>query len=231
MTDSVPKTPGGTMPVPATADTAQTYWESFYQRWQPPAAGASGPNTLFLGEVDALPVGTALDLGCGAGGGAISLAERGWRVTAVDVSATVPARAAAAAEQAGVADRIDWHEHDLTRSFPAGVFDLVSAQFLHSPVAGAREREVILVSAAAAVARGETSLVISHAGFPSWLPEPPPEHLAEQLIPNSVIVDVVTTGPGKWAVDTDRLVAQERLGPDGQAGTSEDAVLRIRRLR
>jgi hypothetical protein len=57
-------------------------------------------------------------------------------------------RAGAGATEAGVADRIDWQEHDLSRSFPDGAFDLVSAQFLHSPVAGASEREAILISAA-----------------------------------------------------------------------------------
>lgn len=231
MTDSAPSRPGGTMPLPAPTDTAQTYWDSFYRGRQPYSGPVAGPNPLLLRETGTLRAGTALELGCGAGRDAIWLAERGWRVTAVDVSATVLARAAAAAAQAGVADRIDWQEHDLTRSFPAGVFDLVSAQFLHSPVAGEREREAVFVAAAAAVAPGGTLLVISHAGFPSWLSEPPPEHLAAQLVPNSVILDAVQAESGKWVVETDRIVTRERIGPTGEAGTSDDAVLRIRRLR
>jgi hypothetical protein len=130
-----------------------------------------------------------------------------------------------------VAGWIDWQERDLTRSFPAGVFDLVSAQFLHSPVAGPRQREAVFASAAAAVAPGGTLVVISHAGFPSWSAGPPPDFLADQLVPNSTILDVLRARPGKWAVDTDEVRAREVTGPAGEAGTSSDAVLRVRRLR
>jgi SAM-dependent methyltransferase len=231
MNDAASGTPGGTMPAPSPTDTAQTYWDDFYRGWQPPADWVARPNPLLVGEVSGLAAGTALDLGCGAGDNAIWLAERGWRVTAVDVSATVLARAAVSAARVGVSDRIDWQELDLTRSFPAGVFDLVSAQFLHSPVAGERERNAVFVSAAAAVAPGGTLLFISHAGFPSWLAGPPPGFLAEQLVPNSVILDVVRAGPGEWGVESEEVHAREVSGPEGQAGTVDDAVLRMRRLR
>jgi hypothetical protein len=43
-------------------------------------------------------------------------------------------RAADYAIVAAVADRIDWQRHDLTAGFPGGTFDLVYAQFLHSPL-------------------------------------------------------------------------------------------------
>jgi len=58
----------------------------------------------------------------------------------------------------------------LTRSLPAGTFGLVTAQYLHSPIAGAAEREAVFASAATAVTPGGTLLVISHAGFPTWCP-------------------------------------------------------------
>jgi SAM-dependent methyltransferase len=230
MTDISPKPPRGTMPTPVPTDTAKTYWDGFYQSVQTPADWVARPNPLLVDEVSDLPAGTALDLGCGAGGDAIWLAENGWQVTAADVSAAVLARAATAAAQAGVSDRIDWQEHDLTRSLPAGTFDLVTAQYLHSPIAGAAEREAVFASAATAVAPGGTLLVISHAGFPTWLPEQPPDYLADQLIPNSVILDWVQATPGTWAVDVDKVVTRERTGPAGEAGTADDALLRIRRL-
>jgi len=63
--------------------------------------GASGP-------VEGLRV---LDLGCGAGSAAISLARSGSRVIAVDSSATRLGQARAAAESADV--RVEFHHSDL----------------------------------------------------------------------------------------------------------------------
>ena len=56
----------------------------------------SGRVNVRLAEVaESLPPGRALDLGCGEGGDAMWLAERGWHVTAVDISQTALDRAAA----------------------------------------------------------------------------------------------------------------------------------------
>src|SRR6266508_4689447 len=44
------------------------------------------PNRFVAAELRDLPPGRALDLGAGAGRNAVWLAERGWRVTAVDFS-------------------------------------------------------------------------------------------------------------------------------------------------
>ena len=111
---------------------AERFWEDHYRRRERVWSGRANP--VLVDVVGSLPPGTALDLGCGEGGDAIWLARQGWRVSAVDVSATALRRAAAYAATAGVADRIDFQQHDLARTFPAGAFNLVPTQYLQSPV-------------------------------------------------------------------------------------------------
>lgn len=73
-----------------------------------------------------IPAGTALDVACGAGRNALYLAERGWRVTAIDgspVAIEVLRRRAAARDV-----NIDARVADLERSefeIPPDTFDLI----------------------------------------------------------------------------------------------------------
>jgi SAM-dependent methyltransferase len=46
------------------------------------------PNTRLVEMTSDLVPGQALELGCGNGGDALWLAQRGWKVTALDISAT-----------------------------------------------------------------------------------------------------------------------------------------------
>jgi SAM-dependent methyltransferase len=146
---------------------------------------------------------------------AIWLARQGWRVTAVDVSATALDRAAAEAATASVADRIDFRQHDL--AFLPGAFDLVSAQYLHSPIEFPRVR--VLREAASAVKLGGLLLIVDHASVSprSWAyPE-------ETLAP-------LDLSPDEW--HTERLEAREReaTGPNGQRASVTDNVIAVRRL-
>lgn len=139
--------------------TPEDYWNDRYgggQVW----SGAVNP-TLVRYAGDLAP-GRALELGCGEGGDAIWLAAQGWDVLAVDLSQVALDRAARHAAESGVADRVRWEQHDLDADFPRGEFDLVSAHYLHSPVALAYER--LVRNAAAAVAPGGTLLVVGHHG-------------------------------------------------------------------
>ena len=59
------------------------FWEERYasksQIW------SGRPNSTLVELIGHRAPGRALDLGCGEGGDAIWLAERGWQVTAVDI--------------------------------------------------------------------------------------------------------------------------------------------------
>ncbi|MGK5641888.1 class I SAM-dependent methyltransferase [Streptomyces sp. URMC 126] len=207
--------------------TPEAFWEEFYGRGERVWSGR--PNPLLVREATELTPGTALDLGCGEGADAIWLAGRRWRVTAVDVSATALERGAAHAAEAGVADRIDWQRHDLGATFPAcpeGGFDLVSLQFLHSPVELPVER--ILRSAAAAVAPGGVLLFVGHAESPSWKRE---AHAGLRLPTADEILAALGLPSPDWHVEVRESLRTEATGPDGEAGFRVDHVLRVRRLR
>ncbi len=125
------------------------------------------PNPQLIAEAAHLPPGTALDLGCGEGADAIWLASRGWKVTAVDVSAVALERAEAHAQERGQGGNITWVRQDLATWVPGELFDLVTAQFLHSTVMPWQQA---LQLAAAAVRTGGTLLIVGHHpdGLPPW---------------------------------------------------------------
>ncbi|MEV0331237.1 class I SAM-dependent methyltransferase [Nocardia sp. NPDC050717] len=204
-----------------TAPTAEQFWEDFYRERDQVWTG--NPNKTLVREVSELTPGTALDLGCGEGGDAIWLAARGWQVTAVDISTTAMARGAEHAAAAGV--EITWARHDLHADFPAGTFDLVSAQFLHSPVEQPDERAVILRKAAAAVAPGGVLVVGGHHGWPTWVTTPP-QHVDFPTIEQ--VLDQLALGP-EWQVETAELVYSSSTSPEGVEGERADSVLRVRR--
>lgn len=72
--------------------------------------------------------------------------------------------ARAEADRRGLA--ITWVQQDLADALPAGPYDLVSAQFLQSPVPF--ERIEVLRRAAAEVTAGGLLLVVGHASGPPW---------------------------------------------------------------
>ena len=129
------------------------------EKWRERGAGARSEPTRFLvEEVSELPAGRALDLACGAGRNAIWLAERGWRITAVDYSEVALAEARRRAADSDV--DIDWILADLTDwSPPVAAFDLVCVLYLQLP---AGERRLVLDRAAGALAPGGTMLVVGH---------------------------------------------------------------------
>ena len=195
------------------------FWEDLYgardQVW-------SGKVNAPLAERAAdLPPGRALDLGCGEGADALWLAERGWTVTAVDISTTALDRARAEATRRGL--EVDWRQQDLADALPAGPYDLVSAQFLQSPVDFPRTR--VLRDAAAQVASGGRLLVVGHAAPPPWSQHRPDP----AMVPSATQVLDDLQLDGSWEVLEVRDVTRTATGPDGHTGELLDSVVLARR--
>jgi SAM-dependent methyltransferase len=116
------------------------------------------PNRFVVDELAGLPAGRALDLAAGEGRNAIWLAQRGWRVTAVDFSAVAIGRGTELAVQRGI--ELTWTVADLRRyAPPPAAFDAVLVVYLHIP---ADDRATVLRRAADALAPGGTLLIVGH---------------------------------------------------------------------
>src|SRR6266540_1899105 len=112
---------------------------------------------IVFGKVDT-EAQQELDLGCGEGRNAVWLAERGWRVTAVDFSSVALDKGRGLAQARGVS--VDWVSADLRgyRPEPAA-YDLVLVAYLHLLPA---ERAAMLRGAATALAPHGTLPVVGH---------------------------------------------------------------------
>ena len=198
------------------------FWERIYQARSRPSTGI--PNAILASVAPRLKASRALDLGCALGDDAIWLARNGWTVTAVDVSATALERAAARAVTLGVADRIDFQQHDLAHTFPAGAFDLVYALYLQSPIDFDRDRA--LRSAAAAVAPDGRLLVVVHGSVQpwSWNQEPHPRFPTPQEQ-----FDALELAAGEWDVEINDTPRRQATGPNGETATATDVVTLVHR--
>ncbi|MFD9716621.1 class I SAM-dependent methyltransferase [Streptomyces sp. NPDC056500] len=199
------------------------FWEERYRSSERVWSG--NPNALLVREISALEPGSALDLGCGEGADSVWLASLGWRVTGVDISPTALERAANHAAEAGLAEQVTFERHELGVTFPEGSFDLVSAQFLQSPVA--LDQDGVLKRAAEAVAPGGTLLVVMHAGWPTWMEEH--EYPFDAAFPTLQDVLAALALPPSWRVETLETVERPSPSPDGKPGTRADNVWRLTR--
>lgn len=201
---------------------AQQTWEEHYAERDRVWSGRA--NVRLVEVAESLPPGRALDLGCGEGGDAMWLAERGWHVTAVDISQTALDRATADARERNLVDRIAFQRHELPDTFPDGVFDLVSAQFLHSTVEF--DRASLLRRGADAVSEGGTLLIVDHGGAPPWASKLDHHH---EFPSADEVVDSLNLDAGEWEGVRVEAVEREATGPDGQVATWNDNVIVLRR--
>ncbi|MFI1993559.1 methyltransferase domain-containing protein [Actinoplanes sp. NPDC020271] len=191
-------------------------WEERYRTRD--AIWSGKPNVQLVAEAADLPAGRALDVGCGEGADAVWLAERGWEVTGVDISAVALERAAGHAKAAGLADRITFTRADLREQAPEEAYDLVSAQYLHLP---AEVRRELYARLAGAVKPGGTLLLVGH--HPDDLATAPrPMHFPDMMFTAGQLA--AELDPAAWEV---RVV--EKRPREGHDGVVHDSVLVARR--
>jgi SAM-dependent methyltransferase len=237
----------------AATEDATWFWDRRYAEKDHIWSGRV--NQVLADVASHLEPGTALDLGAGEGADAVWLAGRGWQVTAVDVSETALSRASDAAAEAGVADRISFRRCDLATDFPSGRFDLVSAQYLHSPLEF--PRATVLRNAAAAVGDGGRLLIVDHAEPPPWArhhhqdqqdqqdqhdrqdqqgqhdqdgAETEDRHEMPELPALAETFASLDLSREQWTVERCESVERVATGPDGQTGTLLDNVILARRI-
>jgi len=205
------------------ATQSEEYWEERYRDREP--EWGTNPNAALvavLAPLDLTP-GAALDLGCGHGGDAFWLASSGWRVTAVDVSATALTRVSAAAVERGL--DVTTEQHDLTRTLPSGAFDLLTASYFQTPLD--IDRDAILRRAVALIRPGGTLVVVDHGSAPpgSRLAHAHAHHVFPKPDETWASLDL---GDGWTTVRVDAVV-RRAVAPDGELADMTDNVIVARR--
>jgi SAM-dependent methyltransferase len=148
------------------------------------------------------------------------LAAHGWRVTAVDFSATALAHGQSTAVTLGsdIAERIAWVEGDLAALVPdVGAYDLVTSLYVH--VSGSVEEMVARL--AIGVAPGGTMLLVGHLPID---PVTGAETPAAGQVQVTVEAAVAVLDAQRWELS----IAEER--PRAVARSGFDAVICERRL-
>ena len=197
------------------------YWERRYADSERMWSGR--PNSTLVDVAAGLPPGRALDLGCGEGADTIWLAAHGWDATGIDISPTAVARAEDAARAAGVDAR--FVAADLATLADDDRFDLVTASFLHSPVA--LDRTQALRRAAERVAPGGRLLIISHAAAP---PGQRPEHVRDHVfLSPAEELRRLALDPQKWTTEIAEVRTRDVTAPDGGPAHLDDGVVLVRR--
>ncbi|MDN5894115.1 MAG: class I SAM-dependent methyltransferase, partial [Nocardioides sp.] len=186
-------------------------------------------------ETEELRVGSALDAGCGTGAEAIWLAQRGWQVMGADISRAALASAAARAEAAGLTDRVEWVQADLTAWSPGRTWDLVTTHYAHAETGQLAFYRHI----SSWVAPGGTLLIVGHlhsqpAGGPSSHhdadhdggPSGHRDH-PEHATATTVSITGLFAGP-HWQVESCHENTRT-VAPGGVRVELNDVVVRLRR--
>lgn len=203
---------------PATYD--QDFWERLWVktlREHADKVNGRAPSPHLTNEARGLTPGRALDAGCGHGAETLWLAAHGWRVLALDFSAAALEHLRTCALAAGMADRIDVLQGDLTAWSPEdGAFDLVSSLYVHIPGSA----EALVSRLARGVAPGGTLLLVGHRPVDPATGAPTAAAGQTQV---SVEAALAALDPELWSLH----IAEER---PRTTGGGVDAVVCARRI-
>ena len=203
----------------------QTDWDHRYSAGEP--MWSRNPNGTLVGQVGDLAPGRALDVGAGEGADALWLAERGWEVTASDISGNALARVAAEADRRGLIVRCLRSDANDPDAFGTDTYDLVSLQYgsFHRTPDQRGLRNLL-----GAVAPGGTLLVVGHDLTP--LRDPVDVSTQTRMFDADAYVGVdeiaaALDDAATWHVE----LHETRPRPPGAATTHHvaDVVLRARR--
>ncbi|MBG6084094.1 class I SAM-dependent methyltransferase [Zhihengliuella flava] len=215
----------------------KAYWEEHWE--QRPAGGMLAPNPHTVQATRGLTPGTALDVGCGTGTEAVWLAERGWWVAGIDISATALATAREFGATAGVEERVQWIEADASTWTPEQRFDLVTTHYAHAPI----PQLEFYARMAAWVAPGGTLILVGHLhghggghahddgahgghqhGHGAAEELDPPEEATVTLEQMQAVLD-----PAEWDVVEAFATTREAMLPGGEVRALHDVVATARR--
>lgn len=213
-------------PAGATASAHQADWD---HRYSSDPLWSGNPNGTLVGQVADLAPGRALDVGAGEGGDAVWLAERGWQVTANDISTRALERIGAAAAERSLEIACLHADANAPQAFPQGSFDLVSAQYASIPrTPDGRGVANVLAS----VAPGGTLLVVSHDLSPLRAPVDTTTS-SRPFDPDAYVrVDdfvAAIEGLPDWEVEQHATVPRPPGAAAAAAHHVDDVVLRARR--
>ncbi|MER7765199.1 bifunctional NAD(P)/FAD-dependent oxidoreductase/class I SAM-dependent methyltransferase [Streptomyces sp. NPDC097619] len=186
---------------------------------------SGNPNGTLVHEATGLTPGRALEVGTGEGADALWLAERGWKVTATDISGNALARVRAEADRRGLDVELLRADANAPAPFGTATYDLVSLQYGSFKRTPDRRG---LRGLLAAVAPGGTLLVVHHDLSPLEEPVDPAAQTRvydpEAFVGVEEIADALAAAPEAWRVE----LHETRPRPAGAASTHHvsDVVLR-----
>lgn len=207
------------------ASGATTDWE---KRYSGDPLWSGRPNGALVREVADLPVGRALDVGAGEGGDAIWMAERGWTVTASDISDRALDRMAVEATRRGLTIERLRADANALAPYPTATFDLVTAHYASIPRTPDGRA---LTNLRDAVAPGGVLLMVTHD--PTPMRGPVDTAVQSRMFDVDAFVSVdeaaaLLADSPEWVIEKHATVPR----PAGAASPHhvDDVVLRARRI-